>query len=75
MQRMRSKLKISIECGIEFLENHSLEFNEIWHENTSEINGEEFWTFQWTFNKGKQNRFKGLFTFLDVAMTTARTWV
>ena len=53
MQRMRSKLKISIECGIEFLENHSLEFNEIWHENTSEINGEEFWTFQWTFNKGK----------------------
>ena len=42
MQRMRSKLKkIAIECGIAFseirlfLENHSLEFNEIWHENTS----------------------------------------
>ena len=33
-------LKIAIECGIHFskirlfLENHSLEFNEIWHKNT-----------------------------------------
>jgi len=34
--------KIAIECGIAFLEirlfleNHSLEFHEIWHENTLE---------------------------------------
>ena len=40
MQRMRSKLKIAIECVIAFseillfLENHWLEFNEIWHKNT-----------------------------------------
>ena len=40
MQRIRSMLKIAIKCGIAFseirlfLENHSLEFNEIWHENT-----------------------------------------
>ena len=36
---MRSKLKNAIECGIAFseirlfLENHSLEISEIWHEN------------------------------------------
>ena len=40
MQRMRSKLKNAIECGIAFsevrlfLEHHSLEFNELWHEST-----------------------------------------
>ena len=43
MQRMRSKLKISIECGIEFLENHSLEFHEIWHENTSGKKQLNYW--------------------------------
>ena len=43
MQRMRSKAKkIAIECGIAFLEirlfleNHLLQFHEIWHENTLE---------------------------------------
>lgn len=45
MQRLRSKSKIAIECEIAFLEirlfleNHSLEFNEIWHENTLGITG------------------------------------
>jgi len=40
MQRMRSKSKIAIESKFAlseirlFLENHSLEFHEIWHENT-----------------------------------------
>jgi len=40
MQRMRSKSKIAIEWKIAlseirlFLQNHSLEFHEIWHENT-----------------------------------------
>ena len=40
MQRMRSKSKIAIEWKFAlleirlFLENDSLEFHEIWHENT-----------------------------------------
>ena len=40
MQRMRSKSKNAIECGIAlseislFLENHWLEFHEIGHEST-----------------------------------------
>jgi len=35
MQRMRSKSKFALEEIRLFLENHPLEFHEIWHENTS----------------------------------------
>ena len=40
MQGMRSMAKVATECGVAFLEirlfleNHSLEFHEIWRENT-----------------------------------------
>ena len=58
MQRMRStSKKIAIEWKIDFsekrlfLENHSLEFHEIWHENTLGNKELEDWK-EFNFNKG-----------------------